>query len=363
MQKYYPVLSIVAAVLFLLLPFAILSRSSSKAKPPEPAESTAGISQPELRELKEQLTQISAKLPQLERAMADLRTSNDLPADQRPTDRAEVSRDATASGNSASNPRNAISRDAQRFAASQVSDPHLEKIDQRVEQLTRQLADFLAAQNSTERQVPEPQAVASTGAAAGPPTASDLAAVSPGMPAAAPKTAPQIVEKHPTPEEMVLGTDGHAMLAPVEELTAGELSKEATKNLRDRAGVDDPIDVDAPEKDLVEIILQTPKDGMTVNRVEQLYAQSREPGWPVVLVRSSFDDEEWWAQPISGRRGTQILSRVHFGNDSTPRGSAFTMVILLLDGYEEAVRFRTARRFTKIPPGIRRSREFMFVLK
>lgn len=361
MQKYYPVLSIFAAILFLLLPIVILSLNSAKDKLPEPVGAPPETTQQEFRDLKDQLTLISSKLPELERAVAELQESTELAASPQTRTSADPSLEPRTPRIATNNAQQGVLPKAnppvvkndKQSEMPAGSHGRLKQISQLVEQPNKSSAE---TQSSRERNV-----VPRENQASAPPQSTDALAVSPAV--ASPSPAADVVIEHPSPTEMTTATDEHSMPAPVDVLTAGELRKEATRNLRERGAMDEPSEDFASPQDVVEILLQTPMDGMTVNRVEQLYAQSRSPGWPVVLVRSSFDDEEWWAQPIGGRRGTQIMSRVHFGNDRTPRGSAFSMVILLLDGYEEAVRFRTARRFTKIPKGIRRSREFMFVLK
>lgn len=117
------------------------------------------------------------------------------------------------------------------------------------------------------------------------------------------------------------------------------------------------------DQPFIQIEIGSPREGATVGRVERLYAYTNVPGWPVVLVSSSQDDDSWWAQPVVGRHAHQIGAKVHFGNDESFSGSSFRLVILLLDSEEEAVRFRTARQFKEIPRGIKRSREFRYVLR
>lgn len=342
MRKYYPVLSVAVAILLLLLPIVILSNSSGKDDPSKSEDTSTEVSQREFLQLKEQLSLVSSKLPELERTIDELRKEAGASTSHRPAGLKPLAMSPPLA-------------DAKQGESPLADDSQFKRMEERFEELNRKLTGFVAAHQSSDSahaKTKEDQATREAASPAEMIAVADAAAPVPHKTATeleAPTKVGDRSETEPSPERM-------------EFLTPSELSKEAKNNLRGRVASEPVIDEKIPEN-IVEVFLQTPKDGMTVNRVEQLYAQSRAPGWPVVLVRSSFDDEEWWAQPISGRRGTQITARVHFGNEGTPRGSAFSMVVLLLDGYEEAVRFRTARRFKEIPKGIRRSQEFMYVLK
>lgn len=342
MRKYYPVLSVAVAILLLLLPIVILSSSSGKDDPSQSEDSSTEVSQSEFLHLKEQLSLVSSKLPELERTIDELRKEAAASSSHRPlgSKPPAVSPPLT---------------DAKPSESPLADDSQFKRMEERFEELSRKLTGLVAANQSSDGARAKTKEDHATMKAASP------AEMNAGAGASAPvprKAATELKAPSKTADRSETASGPER----TEFLTPSELSKAAKTNLRARVGSEPVIEEKIPEK-LVEVFLQTPKDGMTVNRVEQLYAQSRAPGWPVVLVRSSFDDEEWWAQPISGRRGTQITARVHFGNEGTPRGSAFSMVVLLLDGYEEAVRFRTARRFKEIPKGIRRSQEFMYVLK
>lgn len=349
MRQYYPVISVAAALLLLLLPIVILLGSSGSSDPSESADRSTEVSKDEYERLRQQLSLANSKLRALE---------NDAGKASKPTEATDTRKPVAGE---VMNP--AGQSPAGRFPRQQHASAgeELQRIEDRIDALNKQLAQLVAAK-STPVDSPKPSAEDPDRENAD----SDAPELAKRPPAESELTPPARKDARAASPEM---TADESTAKPEPEsskvLTADELSKVAKTNLRDRMATEvDPAEIDEePVERVEEIFLRRPLDGMTVNRVEQLYAQTTAPGWPVVLVRSSFDDEEWWAQPISGRRGAQITARVHFGNDTTPRGTAFSMVILLLDGYEEAVRFRTARRFKEIPKGIRRSQQFMFVLK
>jgi hypothetical protein len=118
-----------------------------------------------------------------------------------------------------------------------------------------------------------------------------------------------------------------------------------------------------PAAPLVDVRMVSHPDGSLVDRVSDMVIQTRAQGWPVVLVRSNLEDETWWAQQSIARRGQHIACRVHFGNQQSVAASQFLLVVLFLDTSEEAIRFRSAREFSEIPKGIRRSKEFRFIRK
>jgi len=103
-----------------------------------------------------------------------------------------------------------------------------------------------------------------------------------------------------------------------------------------------------------------PASGM-VHHWEEFVATTNVPGWPVVMVRSETEGDDWWVQQLVARRGNVIAAKVSFGNEQTVSGHEFEVVILLLDSSAESVRFRTARKFKKLPEGVQRSVVYRYV--
>lgn len=146
---------------------------------------------------------------------------------------------------------------------------------------------------------------------------------------------------------------------PNGELRSAGKSKSDGNPLADAiAGLDD--ELNCTER-YFDIRVMRPEPGNIVSRYEDMIATTKEFGWPVVLVRSEIEGDSWWVQQIVTRQGNMIAARVNFGNNDTISGHGFEVVVLLLDSSAEAVRFRTAREFKEIPPGVRRSRLFQYV--
>lgn len=118
-----------------------------------------------------------------------------------------------------------------------------------------------------------------------------------------------------------------------------------------------------PKTPIVDVIIQHPLERRPVNKVENLVAATQQPGWPIALVRSDLPDDVWWVQQMVGIRHRSFASRVNFGNDSSLPGSVYHLVIVFLDSADEARRFRIAKQFKELPEGLRRSREYTFVRK
>lgn len=142
-------------------------------------------------------------------------------------------------------------------------------------------------------------------------------------------------------------------------------------NRREMAGSTDVkeletwLDPESSESELPEVledvILQQPLESRNVSQVENVVAVTRAKGWPIAMVRSDIPDDDWWVQQMVGIRGNAFAARVNFGNENSIPGSVYHMVIMFLDSPDEVRRFRIAKQFEKLPEGVRRSREFTFV--
>lgn len=110
-----------------------------------------------------------------------------------------------------------------------------------------------------------------------------------------------------------------------------------------------------------DVSLQTPRDGSTVSRVEDVVALTRAKGWPIALIKSDLPDDVWWVQQIVGFQGNAFAARVNFGNEHSIRGTMYHMVFVFLDSPDEVRRFRIAKQFKEVPDGVRRSKEFHFI--
>jgi hypothetical protein len=89
--------------------------------------------------------------------------------------------------------------------------------------------------------------------------------------------------------------------------------------------------------------------GQVVDRIQEVECDSP-VGWPVVLVRDVAAGAEWWVQePCRAIRGTRFVTRSHFGNEKTPSGTRYQLVVLAMRDANEASRFTVGSRFTELP--------------
>lgn len=146
-------------------------------------------------------------------------------------------------------------------------------------------------------------------------------------------------------------------------------SKQSKMDQQSNSETGDPVLLDEdpfssePKNPIVDMLIQQPSERRPVSKVENLVATTQQPGWPIALVRSDLPDDVWWVQQMVGIRHRSFASRVNFGNDSSLPGSVYHLVIVFLDSADEARRFRIAKQFKDLPEGLRRSREYTFVRK
>jgi hypothetical protein len=114
----------------------------------------------------------------------------------------------------------------------------------------------------------------------------------------------------------------------------------------------DGIEADAKVAGILE-----PGQGAEVSRTEDVTGEVRIKGWPVVFVRALNEGEFWWAQPAvrevsdNGR----FAVHCHFGQQGTPPGTTFSVVVVVAPSREEAERFRAGQQFTSLPIGLPKS--------
>ncbi|MCA9084187.1 MAG: hypothetical protein KDA81_09040 [Planctomycetaceae bacterium] len=139
--------------------------------------------------------------------------------------------------------------------------------------------------------------------------------------------------------------------------TSNAPSTEARLPWEAAAGIKDATPAAPPE----DVILQQPLDGSRVSQMENLVAVTNARGWPVALVKSGLPGDVWWVQQMVGIRGNAFAARVNFGNEESIPGSVYHLVFVFLDSADEMRRFRISRQFKTLPDGLRKSREFTFI--
>ena len=92
--------------------------------------------------------------------------------------------------------------------------------------------------------------------------------------------------------------------------------------------------------------------GQLVERVQEVECDSP-GGWPVVVVRDVAAGAEWWVQqPARAVRGTRFVATSHFGNEKTPPGTRYQLVVLAMHDAEAASQFTVGSRFDQLPSEI-----------
>lgn len=354
MKKYYPLISIVVGAVMLLLPVGLLAMARSSQRVEEQNELAAANEQ-----VTQQLGVLSERLAELEQRLSELRqqqlaqpavTPPVGPAHAEPVPTTTV---ATIPGET------------------EVTEPRKSG-----GQTARPAADVTVTKDEKTSSVGNVFASLMTRLVSGAPTET---------PAAAPRESPRQAKDNGPPATPPRETNAPDVDKPPSESKVATTSKSSAAksgpkhgtpngtepNARDQqtsmpAGpldiqmIGDINDLNAIEH-AAEITISRPEPGNVVGRWENLVAATHEPGWPVVLVRSEVKGDSWWVQQLVTRRGNVIAARVNFGNVETISGHGFELVVLLLDNSAEAVRFRTAREFQSIPPGVRRSKVFRYV--
>lgn len=114
----------------------------------------------------------------------------------------------------------------------------------------------------------------------------------------------------------------------------------------------------------VSAVLVTPKQRAKVDRRTELIGKVLVRGWPVVLVRADQPGSQWWVQESAqGTAPAHFKVNARFGNDKTPAGTPFRVVVLMLQTAEQTKQFMPGVSFQVLPPNLPRSAETVVVLK
>ena len=133
---------------------------------------------------------------------------------------------------------------------------------------------------------------------------------------------------------------------------------------------------DAPRSAEVEVVLQRsarsaslpdillqPEHNQEVKRVNEVLGKIAPDSQAIVLVRSADPNEPWWVQqPIEMGDEGQFKTTARFGNDSTPAGSRFKLVVIMPKDAEAAKAYQPGDAIKALPPGIACSKEVEVVL-
>ena len=98
------------------------------------------------------------------------------------------------------------------------------------------------------------------------------------------------------------------------------------------------------------------RPGQLVERVQEVECDAP-TGWPVIVVRDVSAASEWWVQErCRAVKGTRFVSTSHFGNEQTPPGTRFQLVVLAMQDAETAGYFTVGSRLEQLPSEVPHSK-------
>lgn len=110
-------------------------------------------------------------------------------------------------------------------------------------------------------------------------------------------------------------------------------------------------------------VLLRPKQKEKVENVMEVTGKIMSPGFPIVLVRADQPGCLWWAQEWAvSTSPSHFKAAVRFGNDKTPNGSGFHVIVLMVPQAEDAEKFAPGNAFKDLPGNFARSAETFVVL-
>jgi len=93
-----------------------------------------------------------------------------------------------------------------------------------------------------------------------------------------------------------------------------------------------------------------------VQRFEELVGRMESNDTPVVLIRPEGAGGQWWVQDnVVFGEGKYFKTKLRFGNDTTPTGTRFLVLVVSPKPGPEALALRAGEALAELPSGIRRS--------
>lgn len=107
-----------------------------------------------------------------------------------------------------------------------------------------------------------------------------------------------------------------------------------------------------------------PQADEKVKRVTELIGRVPDKLKPIVLIRVDDSGGLWWVQnPVAMGKGGYFKSTVRFGNDKTPDGTKFRVVVVTPRSGQEASVLKAGNSLADLPSGIPRSKEITVQLE
>jgi len=104
------------------------------------------------------------------------------------------------------------------------------------------------------------------------------------------------------------------------------------------------------------IAIVSPKDGAKAAQSEEVEGKLNIDGWPVVLVQPQAGEKVWWIQePVEEIDKGKFTVPVRLGDDKTPVGTKFKLVIIVAKDKQEAQKYERGKTRATLPPGLPKS--------
>ena len=106
------------------------------------------------------------------------------------------------------------------------------------------------------------------------------------------------------------------------------------------------------------LVIDSPKQGATVDMREELTGRIESKGWPVIFIQADIPGQPWWCQaPVAKVDGGRFSTKVVFGDEYTPHGMRFRIAGIVTSTREEALKFDIGSQQQAVPAGFPQSVE------
>jgi serine/threonine-protein kinase len=100
------------------------------------------------------------------------------------------------------------------------------------------------------------------------------------------------------------------------------------------------------------LVIESPKEGATVDMKELLTGRLESDGWPVIFVQADIPGQPWWCQaPVEKVDGGRFSTNVVFGDDFTKSGTKFRVAGIVARTREDAIKFDMGSKAQALPEG------------
>ena len=98
------------------------------------------------------------------------------------------------------------------------------------------------------------------------------------------------------------------------------------------------------------LVIESPKEGATVNMREDLTGRLESEGWPVIFIQAMIPGQPWWCQaPVTMVDGGRFTTNVVFGDEFTPSGTKYRVAGIVAPTQEEALKFAIGAKGQTLP--------------